>query len=97
MWKGITEFQKGLLNQLRIPEPAVQVEVAPGGPGISLERTKEGWKLLLAKERNLARASLLLEENEGKAVGWRLEEAPTYERLGAMLDCSTIRCPGLKQ
>lgn len=93
MWKGITEFQKGLLNQLRIPEPAVQVEVASGGPGISLERTKEGWKLLLAKERNLARASLLLEENEGKAVGWRLEEAPTYERLGAMLDCSRNSVP----
>ncbi len=93
MWKGISEFQKGLLERLHAEEPAVPVEVAPGGPGISLRRTEKGWELLLAEERNLARASLLLEENRDRPAGWRLEESPAYERLGAMLDCSRNSVP----
>ena len=93
MWQGITPFQKGMLEQLGIPEPEEIVQVSAGGPGISLERTGWGWIVLLKEENSLGRATLLLEQNKGRPVGWKYQETPAYDRLGAMLDCSRNGVP----
>ena len=93
MWQGITPFQKGMLEQLGIPEPEETVQISAGGSGISLERTGWGWMVLLKEENSLGRATLLLEQNKGRPVGWKYQETPAYDRLGAMLDCSRNGVP----
>lgn len=93
MWNHLTSFQTGLLQQLNVSQPKGEVEVATGGPGISLERTEQGWKLCLKQENMLGRAAALLEENAAQPVGWKYQETPAYEKLGVMLDCSRNAVP----
>lgn len=93
MWNNITEFQKNLLAHLNKQEMSANIQVENGGDGIRLERTADGWNVLLKKENMLSRATMLLEENAEQPVGWSLTETPVYDRLGVMLDCSRNAVP----
>ncbi len=93
MWNHVTTFEAELLRQLNTPQPKAEVEITSGGPGISLERTAQGWNLCLKQENMLGRAAAILEENADRPIGWKYQETPAYEKLGVMLDCSRNAVP----
>lgn len=93
MWNGLTDFQARMLKILDVPAPQQPVTVKPGGKGLALERTAEGWTVTLEREAMLGRAAVLLEKNAGQPVGWRLRQYPAYDRLGVLLDCSRNAVP----
>lgn len=93
MWKGLTPFQRELLTTLGEPTLPQTILVHTGNGGITLERTAEGWQVTLEQEAMLGRAVMLLEENAHRPVGWKLQQTPSYRRLGVLLDCSRNGVP----
>lgn len=93
MWHNLTQFQKEMLAVLQCPEPPIPVWVESGTDGIELHRTQDGWHLRLEAPFMLGRATMLLEEDINKPVGWVHREKPSYSRLGVLVDCSRNAVP----